>query len=618
MTPCKDEDSVDLEYARLALGVFSSHADVDADKIFAKGFSQNALWTAVVATCFPDKILRFAQAGSGMITSGGVEAPGKVGRCTASSFAQYGAACIKKAPCDGTKGEPRCDFHPIYPAAYVSPSLAACGFIYANDYLHSTQESMHAALVAEGHDSRYLEFAGGAHQWPAQKTDWVVSCLGMKAFCSPTCEISFSLCLSGGGTWESCWNGNGRSRACHSGCAPTYAMLASSERPSRLLIEGGSFTNWPERRVTTSTVTTVPTTSKVPAVCCQASIAICIACNQGASVESYCGQYPATEGCPTTTANGFSALTCNQLGWTSRVGSVCAESSRAMDVDGITDRCYSNRNQGTAHVACERKGARLCTVDEIETGVASGTGCGFDTAMVWTSTWCGLGPKYFTAMGDGSTNERSCKMYNKQRPVRCCADVDVSAVSLRDAGTTTTTLPAAARKSCDELGWGARVNGVCGEADKGLKRKDGSDKCFNNKNHPDANALCTGVGARLCSAAEITSGVGKSTGCKMDTQFVWTSTPCDADSFLGAKAKGETECMSVDTSAPLKCCSDEDVVSRNVHSNEAAYRAHQPPPPPPPSPPPSAYRVYGSAKGGKHGKSAKKGGKGERGRFQPW
>jgi len=207
-------------------------------------------------------------------------------------------------------------------------------------------------------------------------------------------------------------------------------------------------------------------------------------------------------------------------------------------------------------------------------------------------------------------------MYNKQRPVRCCADVDVTAVSLRDAGTTTTTLPAAARKSCDELGWGARVDGVCGEADKGLKRKDGSDKCFNNKNHPDANALCTGVGARLCSAAEITSGVGKSTGCKMDTQFVWTSTPCDADSFLGAKAKGETECMSVDTSAPLKCCSDEDVVSRNVHSNEVAYRAHQPPPPPPP--PPSAYRIYGSAKGGKHGKSAKKGGKGERGRFQPW
>ena len=575
-TSCEDKDSVDLEYARLALDVFSAQAAVDSSKIFAVGFSQNALWTAVLAACFPEKILRFAQAGSGLITAGGAEPPGKEGHCTARSFAVWGEACVDIAPCNGLNGEPRCDFHPLYPAAYITPSLGSCNFIYTNDFLFTTQEAMYDAMVAGGHDSRYIEFTGGNHRWQAQKNAWVVSCLGIKEFCSVGCENDFKFCmLISNVNFQTCWvpgmYSNRRPTSCLPGCAPTWAMLILSDRPGRSLSSGGSFENWPDRHQATSTTTTLSTTTRDRNRCCLAATAPCMACWQQISFSDYCARAPESAGCPTSTAAGFSALTCDQLKWSKRVGNVCAASSTALDVDTTSDRCYEDRNQGMATAVCERAGARLCTVEEIETAVTVGTGCGYDTAMVWTSTWCGLGPKYFTANGGGS-GERQCKRYDKARPVRCCADTDVTSQALRDAGTSTTTIPAVARKTCAELGWGAKVNGVCGEAYTGMVVSDGSDKCFNNKNFPDANAHCAKLGARLCTAAEIASGVGKSTGCSMDPQYVWTSTLCETDGYLGSTANGLTDCKSIDDYAPLKCCSD-DLLSLSSASTQFALAA---------------------------------------------
>lgn len=74
-TPCADSDSVDLEYSRLALETFASFEQVDGSKVFTKGFSQNSMWSAVLGVCFPDKVLRFAQGGSGLAIRGAAVTP---------------------------------------------------------------------------------------------------------------------------------------------------------------------------------------------------------------------------------------------------------------------------------------------------------------------------------------------------------------------------------------------------------------------------------------------------------------------------------------------------------------------------------------------------------------
>ena len=46
LTPCTDEDSRDMEYARAIFDFIDAHANVlDADKVFAEGFSQSSITT---------------------------------------------------------------------------------------------------------------------------------------------------------------------------------------------------------------------------------------------------------------------------------------------------------------------------------------------------------------------------------------------------------------------------------------------------------------------------------------------------------------------------------------------------------------------------------------------
>jgi hypothetical protein len=125
------------------------------------------------------------------------------------------------------------------------------------------------------------------------------------------------------------------------------------------------------------------------------------------------------------------------------------------------------------------------------------------------------------------------------------------------ASTTTTTFD---RRTCAELGWAVSSgSSVCGESDKSFKPSDSSDKCYNWKNQPDAEQICVKIGARFCTAAEAIAGVGKSTGCSMDKQFVWTSTQCSGG-YTRVKAKdGTTECVLTTEKGPVRCCSDSSV-----------------------------------------------------------
>ena len=265
-----------------------------------------------------------------------------------------------------------------------------------------------------------------------------------------------------------------------------------------------------------------------------------------------------------TTTSG--RKTCSELGWTNIANNVCGES----DI-GSSSLCYT-ASFADAQGTCAAAGARLCTIDEIDAGATAQTGCSFDTQYAWTSTWCGLGPeggKYYVGIGGGgSATTRKCKNPKKPYPVRCCSDVSLSGTTAAPATTTTTFPFLSVRKSCATLGWQVTGN-ACGESDKAFKK--GLDKCFTNKNHPDAERKCLKLGARMCTQADIAAGVGKGTGCNFDSQFLWTSTSCGANSYIQAKGNGDgsTQCRAAKSKGPMRCCSDSTVRSNSVYIDTA-------------------------------------------------
>jgi len=84
-------------------------------------------------------------------------------------------------------------------------------------------------------------------------------------------------------------------------------------------------------------------------------------------------------------SRAFSESNCTTLGWSTAGGSasVCGESD-ASPLAG----CSGALNWSAAVSFCEAVGARLCTKAEIDADEAAGTGCSYDSELVWTSTRC--------------------------------------------------------------------------------------------------------------------------------------------------------------------------------------------------------------------------------------
>jgi hypothetical protein len=121
-----------------------------------------------------------------------------------------------------------------------------------------------------------------------------------------------------------------------------------------------------------------------------------------------------------------SAKTCSQLGW-SNAGSygssaVCGETD-ASPLGG----CSGTRTYAQAKAFCEDAGARLCTVGEVSANEPAGTGCGYDSQRIWTSSsdGCPTG-QHLTRAGKsttiGSFPQQCTEDVSGGVYVRCCAD----------------------------------------------------------------------------------------------------------------------------------------------------------------------------------------------------
>jgi hypothetical protein len=140
----------------------------------------------------------------------------------------------------------------------------------------------------------------------------------------------------------------------------------------------------------------------------------------------------ATECC--TVCPNNSIATCSDLGWPTEGGDieVCAESDAGFDCA----EAVPFAGNGGADLMCQSVGARLCTSVELQLGEGTGTGCGHDLRMIWSSSYelgdlrCDRQTERVVVSGN-SNNPHSppaCMLQaaasGAVAAVRCCADIE--------------------------------------------------------------------------------------------------------------------------------------------------------------------------------------------------
>ena len=262
------------------------------------------------------------------------------------------------------------------------------------------------------------------------------------------------------------------------------------------------------------------------------------------------------------------------------------------------------------HAKCSTLGARLCTLNELQSGCASGTGGGYDKSHVWSSTSCGDG-SYWTfrwviqgqemeTRDSGAVCEPSdqADIYT-----RCCADPAPACA----AGDPDEDTPCSV-KGCNSLDWLEGTQAIYGKVDRdarfrytcggdgwaqgkrswkkrpdtktdvcgGTNFPDCTDTCHESKTAAEAEVLCAHAKMRLCSATELAAGIvsdatdeahgGACAGGGLDAQDVWSSTPCGPSGghrevvrYEDAVAGAAPRCVEADSgaaTAAVRCCVD--------------------------------------------------------------
>ena len=247
---------------------------------------------------------------------------------------------------------------------------------------------------------------------------------------------------------------------------------------------------------------------------------------------------------PTLATRELSELSCDDLGWQYRWGNVgvCAQSM-------FLSTCYINDiTHSAAAETCAAHGARLCTVDELDRNVARGSGCAADFTTVWTASKCAGGAGQYIATGKNSVTPPQCITDGSAvSSLRCCADYvapEVDEIEQTDSLET--------QQSCEDLGWMHRYGNTETCAQSVLH-----GKCYTKVSRAEATALCSRLGARLCSLDELQARAARSSGCSLDSKFVWALNTCGEGGYVARGRDGAAPvCQPRDASDfGVRCCS---------------------------------------------------------------
>lgn len=250
--PCSESHSDDIAYIGTVLKHLRRNLRIhDISKVFMKGFSQNSMFAAYAAYCFPEQVAGIWQASSGLAIKGFFPVPPrKETQCSRWSFDEYGEECEKKNPCKA------CKYFPIYPCHFRRP-MVHCVSLYSNDdetvsnpkdrhSMSTLADNMFEVAGREGHDVRLLRFMpeqgdSGGHKPPNNGFDWLAGCLGLSNRCTDTCAYGLTRCVaasrqSNSKAYFTCLTQDlVHAGICQKGCSPTKEMLFLSEKPSMRL-----------------------------------------------------------------------------------------------------------------------------------------------------------------------------------------------------------------------------------------------------------------------------------------------------------------------------------------------------------------------------------------------
>jgi len=224
---------------------------------------------------------------------------------------------------------------------------------------------------------------------------------------------------------------------------------------------------------------------------------------------------------------------------------VCGESDEGLG------GCSGQVTWDDATSFCGAVGARLCTAAELSAKETSSTGCKYDKQLLWSSTECDGG--YSLVSGKGEFTD--CASETAVERTRCCADASGGPVVPPVPAPTPMPIVASA-SSCEDLGWTNLAKGsssVCGESDDGL------GGCSGELTWTEATSFCGAVGARLCTAAELSAKETKATGCGYDSQLLWSSTECDGGFSIVSGTGDASGCAAGVAVEKVRCCADTSV-----------------------------------------------------------
>lgn len=200
--------------------------------------------------------------------------------------------------------------------------------------------------------------------------------------------------------------------------------------------------------------------------------------------------------------SGFASVRC------------CSNNGRRCESSSIG--CLQHQTYAQATAACARRNMRLCSVQELDSGVCCGTGCGFDGHHIWTMTPAGGGiagwqPGQFNVQINGFSGSG----FNGGGFHNQVSSFIVADGCLRSQGRQNS-------RQRDAINGRASVR--CCSFD-GRRCETQTVGCLERASYNQANAACSQRGLRLCSEQELNRGVCCGTGCGFDGRRVWTNTP---------------------------------------------------------------------------------------------
>jgi len=218
--------------------------------------------------------------------------------------------------------------------------------------------------------------------------------------------------------------------------------------------------------------------------------------------------------------------------------------------------CIDSATFAEATDHCAAQGGRLCTAQELADDCTRGSGCGHDAEQIWssdaTSPSCECvcahsetAAQYMVQMGSSHYNQNGnapvAKDADSTHEVRCCSDV---------------TLPGFQKINGCSI-WGESFIPQCEDA----------------STWAEAVTQCDAIGARLCTAQELSDDCTRGTGCGHDAEQIWSSTAAPTAAvqwILDHRNSGAQSCSTVCADAAKTC--DQSSLD-NLNNNDAAFEA---------------------------------------------